>query len=64
MRYGLRRNEVKRIIKQRINNNPDIFYYIEDEYIEELVDLISDGIADAIEANNKKLIDDLTKGLR
>lgn len=53
MRYGLRRNEVKRIIKQRINNNPDIFYYIEDEYIEELVDLISDGIADAIEANNK-----------
>lgn len=64
MRYGLRRNEVKRIIKQRINNNPDIFYYIEDDYIEELVDLISDGIADAIEANNKKLIDDLTKGLR
>lgn len=64
MRYGLRRNEVKKIIKQRINNNPDIFYYIEDDYIEELVDLISDGIADAIEANNKKIIDDLTKGLR
>lgn len=64
MRYGLRRDEVKKIIKQRLNSNPDLFYYIEVDYIDELVELITEGVADAIEENNRKLINDLFKGLK
>lgn len=64
MRYGLRRDEVKRIIKQRVNSNPDLFYYIEVDYIDELVELITEGVADAIEENNRKLINDFFKGLK
>lgn len=64
MRYGLRRNDVKRIIKQRLNSNPDIFYYIDVDYIDELVELITEGVADVIEENNKRLINDLFKGLK
>lgn len=64
MRYGLRRDEVKRIIKQRLNNNPDIFYYIEIDYIEELVELLSEGVADAIEENNRRLFDNMNMALK
>lgn len=64
MRYGLRRDEVKRIIKQRLNSNPDLFYYIEVDYIEELVELVTEGVADAIEENNRKLINDFFKSLK
>lgn len=63
MSYGLRRNDVKRIITQRLNSNPDIFYYIDVDYIDELVELITEGIADVIEENNRRLINDLSKGL-
>lgn len=64
MRYGLRRYDVKRIIEQRLNSNPDIFYYIEIDHIDLLVELITEGVADAIEENNMKLIDDIKRELK
>ena len=59
MRYGLSKYEVERIIKSSLNKNPDIFYYIEDDYIEELLKLLVEGVSKAIEENNKKLLNDL-----
>ena len=59
MRYGLSKYEVERIIKSSLNKNPDIFYYIEDEYIEELLKLLVEGVSKAFEENNKKLLNDL-----
>ncbi|WP_431027042.1 hypothetical protein [Lysinibacillus sp. LZ02] len=59
MKYGLSKYEVERIIKSSLNKNPDIFYYIEDDYIEELLKLLVEGVSKAIEENNKKLLNDL-----
>ena len=59
MRYGLSKYEVERIIKSSLNKNPDIFYYIEDEYIEDLLKLLVEGVSKAFEENNKKLLNDL-----
>ena len=59
--YGLRKEQIKSIIEDNLNRNPDIFYYIEDHYIQELVSLLSDGIAESIERNNEKITRDLTE---
>jgi hypothetical protein len=61
MFQGLDSVQVKHIINEKIKSNPDIFYYIEDDYIKELVDLIADGVGEAIEKNNKALIKDLKR---
>lgn len=61
MKYGLTQNEVTVIIKEKLNKNPDIFYFIENDYIEELVELLSAGVAEAIEKNTKKVFDDIAK---
>lgn len=64
MNYGLSRDEVKATIKRRLNENPDIFYFMDNDYIEELVEALSNGVADAIELNNKKFIDDMNWDLK
>ena len=63
-RYGLNDYEVERIIRHSLNKNPDLKYYINNEYIEELLNLLIDGISQAIEDNNRKVISDLEHDLR
>ncbi len=53
--YGIDKNEVKKIINHKISQNPDIYYFINNDYVEELINLIIDGVAEAIEENNKKI---------
>lgn len=64
MRYGLDTHGVKRIIQEKINKNPDIYYFINNDYIEELINLIIEGIADSIEQNNEKVFEDLYREIR
>lgn len=64
MKKGLWENEVKIILKRKINENPDIFYYIEDPYIEKIIEALIDGVAEVIEENNKKLIRDMQTEIR
>lgn len=61
MKYGLTKKDVKIIIEEKLNENPDIFYFMENDYMEELVELLSAGVAEAIITNNKKIFDDLAK---
>lgn len=61
MRYGLDSYHVKRIILEKIQRNPDIYYFINNDSIEELINLVIEGIADSIEENNQKLINDFTR---
>ena len=63
-RYGLNDYEVERIIRHSLNKNPDLKYYINNEYIEELLNLLIDGVSKAIEENNKKVISDIEDELR
>ena len=64
MKYGLKDYEVERIIRHSLNKNPDLKYYINNDYIDELISLLVEGIGQAIEANNKKVISDIEREIR
>ena len=57
--YGLTKNEAERIIRDSLNKNPDLKYYINNDYVDELLALLIEGVCNAIEANNKKVILDI-----
>lgn len=59
MTKGLSKEEVERIIIANIEKKPDIKYYIDDEYVLELIELLIEGVSKSIEKNNEKLIHDL-----
>lgn len=63
LRYGLKDYEVEKIIRHSLNKNPDLKYYINNEYIEEFLNLLIEGISKAIEENNKKVISDFEREL-
>lgn len=58
--YGYSKEMISEIIKNRLKDNPDLKYYINNDYIAELVNLLIDGIAEAIEINTAKAFDDLS----
>lgn len=62
--YGFRANEVERIIRHSLNENPDLKYYINNDYIDELMNLLVSGISKAIEENNKKIVDDIENDIK
>ena len=64
MRYGLSENQIKDIIQQQLDKKPDLKYYINNSYLEELVSLLIDGISVAIVKNSKKVIDDIEREAR
>lgn len=64
MRYGLQKNKLKKIILESVNKNPDLKYYINDDYIYELVDGIIDGVSIAIEENTKEVLRQIEHDLR
>lgn len=59
MSSGLRAHDVKRILQEKIESDPDLKYYIDDDYITRLIDLLIEGIGEMVEKNNKALVDDL-----
>lgn len=58
--YGYSKEMISEIIKNRLKDNPDLKYYINNDYIAELVNLLIDGIAEAIEINTAKAFGDLS----
>lgn len=56
---GLRKQDIERKLYEKINSNPDLKYYIDNDYIIKFVDLLIEGISEIIEENNRKLIDNL-----
>lgn len=64
MRYGLSDYEIERIIRHSLNKNPDLKYYINNDYIDELINLIVSGVSRAIVENTEKVVSDLERELR
>lgn len=64
MQYGLKDYQIEEIIRHSLNKNPDLKYYINDEYIDELVNLLVVGVSQAIEENTKRVISDIERELR
>ena len=58
---GLRKHEIERKLHEKINSDPDLKYYIDNDYIIKLVDLLIEGRSELIEENNRKLLDDLLR---
>ena len=53
--------EIKRILEEKIESDPDLKYYLDNEYTIKIIDLLVEGISEAFEINNEKLIDDLLR---
>jgi hypothetical protein len=64
MAYGLDKRELKKIITEKVERNPDLKYYINDDYIYELVEAIVDGVSEAIEKNTKAVFRQLEHELK
>lgn len=62
MHKGLRKSEVSQKLYEKINSDPDLKYYLNDESIMKLVELLIEGIGEIIEENNRRLSDDLLRG--
>lgn len=53
---GLDKEEITSIILQRIDANPDLKYYIEDEFFLSYINALISGVAFAIEENNDRIL--------
>ena len=62
--YGMRKNEVVRELKQYIEKDPDLKYYLDNEYVERIIELLIEGIGNIIEKNNRKIEEDKKRELR
>ena len=62
--YGLKDYEVEKIIRHSLNKNTDLKYYIANDYIEELINLLVEGVSNAIEENNRKVIADIERDIK
>lgn len=56
--YGMDKNEVIRELKMEIDKDPDLKYYLNNEYVEKMFELLIEGIGKVIEKNNKKVEED------
>lgn len=61
MRKGMSRYEIKQILEEKIESEPDLKYYLDNEYTIKIIDLLVECISEAFEKNNEKLIDDLLR---
>ena len=61
MRTGMSKYEIKRILEEKIESDPDLKYYLDNEYTIKFIDLLVEGISEAFEKNNEKLMDDLLR---
>lgn len=61
MRKGMSKYEIKRILEEKMESDPDLKYYLDNEYTIKIIDLLVEGISEAFEKNNEKLIDDLLR---
>ena len=56
--YGMNKDEVIRELKMEIDKDPDLKYYLNNEYVEKMFELLIEGIGKIIEKNNKKVEED------
>lgn len=63
MSYGLDEYEIKEIIRRHLNENPDLKYYIDNPYFDEFVELLIEGVSAAIEANSRRVIEDIEQDI-
>lgn len=58
-RFGLTRYDVKELINNKLKEQPDLFYYIDNSYVELLTQMLIDAVAEVIVENNERLQEDI-----
>lgn len=56
--------DIKRIILYHLDQKPDLKYYINNPYIDELIEVLIEGVSDAIARSNQSVVDKLTRAPR
>lgn len=62
--YLENKNDIKRIILYHLDQKPDLKYYINNPYLDELIEVLIEGVSDAIAQSNKSIVDELSQALR
>lgn len=55
MNLGLRKSQIETIVRGKLEKEPDLKYYVDNDYVMRLVDLLVEGVAEAIDRNNDEL---------
>lgn len=61
---GLSYRALKQIIRKHLDKNADLIIGLDDPELSQLVDVICEGVAIAIEANNKELASQINRSSR
>ena len=56
--YGMSKDEVVRELKMEIEKDPDLKYYLNNEYVERLIELLIEEIGKVIDKNNREVEND------
>ena len=55
MNLGLRKSQIETIVRRKLEKEPDLKYYVANDYVMGLVDLLVEGVAEATDRNNDEL---------
>ena len=61
---GLNKYKIERILMEKMESDPDLKYYLNDETLIKAINLLIKGIAEVIDENNKELERDFKREIR
>ena len=61
---GLDKYKIERILMEKMESDPDLKYYLNDESIIKAINLLIEGISEVIDRNNKELERDYKREIR
>ncbi|MDU5224018.1 MAG: hypothetical protein E6192_00830 [Finegoldia magna] len=61
---GLDKYKIERNLMEKMGSDPDLKYYLNDESIIKVINLLIKGIAEVIDENNKELERDFKREIR
>ncbi len=61
---GLDKYKIERILMEKMESDPDLKYYLNDESVIRAMNLLIKGIAEVIDKNNKELERDYKREIR
>ncbi|PRT38364.1 hypothetical protein [Bacillus wiedmannii] len=61
MFYKIDKKQVQELLEKKLKENPDTFYYIDNYYLEKIVDTLVESIAEVIAVNYNQLVEDVPK---
>lgn len=64
MNLGLRKDQIKLILLDKLEEEPDLKYYMDNDYVMRLVELLVEGVAKAIDENNKTIENEFRRLLK